>query len=335
MTRTAVALMALALAVQAPAQAQTRIRLGTLAPQGTSYHRTLTEMGERWRAGTSGQVQLTVYAGTMGSEVELVRRMRLGQLQAAALTATGIQAIDPAVAGLQEMPMVFRSLDEAQYVREKLEPVLAARLADKGFIALFWADGGWVQFFTRDSVVHPDELKKEKVFVTAGETQQFDIMKSVGYFPVALEWTDVLTALQTHMIDAVPTIPYFALTLQVNTTAKYMLRLNWLPVVGALLINKRTFDALTPEQQGVLRQAALEAGRQFQIHGRVEADQAVDAMRKRGLTVIEMTPAAQAEWRALSERLYPKVRGGMVPADIFDQVMRYVAEYRAAHQVKP
>lgn len=335
MTRSAVALLALALSAHAWAQAPTRIRLGTLAPQGTSYHHTLTEMGEHWRTGTNGQVQLTVYAGTMGSELELVRRMRLGQLQAAALTATGIQSIDPAVGALQEMPMVFRSLEEAQYVREKMEPVLAARLAAKGFVALFWADGGWVQIFARDSILRPDDLKKEKIFVTAGETQQFDLMKSVGYFPVALEWTDVLTALQTHMIDAVPTIPYFALTLQVNTTAKYMLRLNWLPVVGALLINKQTYDALTPEQQATLRTAALEAGRQFQVHGRVEADQAIDAMRKRGLTVIEMTPQAQTEWRALSERLYPKVRGGLVPADIFDQVMHYVGEYRAAHPVKP
>lgn len=307
----------------------TRIRLGTLAPQGTSYHHILQEMGEKWRSATNGQVQLTVYAGTMGSEVELVRRMRLGQLQAATLTTTGIASIDPAVVALQQMPMMFRTLDELDFVRSKLEPNLARRLADRGYVVLFWADAGWVRYFARQPVVRPDELKKLRIFVTAGETQQFDIMKSNGYAPVSLEWADALTSLQTRMIDAIPTIPYMALTMQVHTVAKYMLDLNWLPLVGATIISKKTWDALPPETQAAMRTVAARAGADFQARGRAESNEAVQAMRARGLSLVQIPPAAEAEWRTMSERLYPQIRGSIVPADMFDDVVRLLAEYRS------
>ena len=310
--------------------APVRIRLGTLAPQGTSYHRILQEMGERWRTATDGQVQLTVYAGTMGSEAELVRRMRLGQLQAGALSGVGMTEIDRAVGALQEMPMAFRTLEEYEYVRTRLEPVLAARLAERGFVALFWGDAGWVRIFTRRPAVRPDDFRTLKMFVTAGDNEQFDLMRTSGFSPVSLEWSDALTALQTGMIDGVPTIPYFALSMQFHTVAANMLEVNWMPLLAALLISKRTWDGLPAETQTALRTAAAEAGRQFQARGRTESDEAVAAMRRRGLNVVLVPPAAEAEWRTLSERLYPQIRGRMVPADMFDEVLRLLAEYRAA-----
>ncbi len=306
-----------------------RIRLGTLAPQGSSYHRILQEMGEQWRVRTNGGVQLTVYAGTMGSEPELVRRMRLGQLQAGTLTVAGLQEIDPAVSALQEMPMMFRSLDEVEYVRSKLEPKLAQLFTDKGFQVLFWADAGWVHYFTREPALHPDDLKTMKTFVTAGDIKHFDIMKSAGYPPVALEWSDALTALRTGMIDAVPTIPLVALSSQFYTVARHMIDVDWAPLVGATVVTKKAWDGLSPETQATLREAASQAGQRFQARGREEADSAVAAMRKRGLQVISVPPAVENEWRAMAESFYPQIRGSLVPADMFDEVRRLLAEYRA------
>ena len=309
-----------------------RVRLGTLAPQGTSYHRILQEMGELWRVKTNGSVQLTVYAGTMGSEIEIVRRLRLGQLQAAALTVVGLREIDPAVSALAQIPMMYRTLDENEWVRAKLAPDLASRLAAKGVIVLFWADAGWVRYFTRVSVARPSEFKKLKIFVTAGDKDQFDMMKSAGYPPVSLEYSDALTALQTGMIDAVPTVPFYALAGQYFTVAKYMLEVNWVPLAGATVIAKKTFDALSPEQRTALIEAAAVAGPRFQTAGRAEGDSSVATMKRRGLTVVP--PAADAEWRAMAEGFYPQLRGGMVPAEMFDEAKRLVAEYRATHPGK-
>jgi TRAP-type C4-dicarboxylate transport system substrate-binding protein len=225
--------------------------------------------------------------------------------------------------------MIFRTLDELDYVKEKVAPMVERRLGAKGFKVLCWVDGGWVRFFTRQRIDRPDELKKLKTFVTAGETQQFELMKSAGYSPVALEWADALTSLQTKMIDAVPTVPYFGLATQIYTIAGYMLDLNWAPVVGALIINQKTWDALSPQTQAALGAVAIETGKQFQAQGRKEADEAVAAMQKRGLSVVPIPQPALAEWRKASEQMYPKIRGFMVPADMFDEVVRLVTEYRS------
>jgi TRAP-type transport system periplasmic protein len=108
-----------------------------------------------------------------------------------------------------------------------------------------------------------------------------------------------------------------------------MLELNWAPVVGALMIDKRTWNALPAETQSAMMTAATEAGKQFQAQGRKEADEAVAAMQKRGLNVVPLSPPVLAEWRKATEQLHPKIRGGMVPADMFDEVVKLLAEYRA------
>ena len=116
-----------------PTSAATRVKLATLAPKGTSFHQILLAMSEKWRAAPGGGVQLTIYTdGTMGGEADMVRRMRVGQLQAAMLTVTGLSEIDDSVAALQNMPMIFRSLDELDFVREKLRPQLEQKFKQKG-----------------------------------------------------------------------------------------------------------------------------------------------------------------------------------------------------------
>ena len=114
----------------AGAAAETRIRLATLLPRGSSHYHTLEAMGQKWRAAASGSISLTIYAdGTMGSEADCVRRMRIGQIQAATLSVGGLSEIDPSVGALEKIPMLYRSLEELDYVRSRVEPQLEQRLA--------------------------------------------------------------------------------------------------------------------------------------------------------------------------------------------------------------
>ena len=324
-----VAAIALLAAGSSSAMAQTRIRLATLVPTGTSYHHSLQAMGAKWKQSSNGAISLTIYAdGTMGSEDEIVRRMRVGQLQAALLTVGGISAIDPAVGALQKMPLVFRSLEEAAYVRDKLASDLNRRLAEKGFVVLFWADAGWVQMFTKEPAMMPQDFKKMKIFVTAGDVAESELYKSAGFNPVLLEWTDALTGLQTGMVDAVPTIPLHALSNQFYVSAHHMLALNWLPLVGGLIITKKSWDALQPAERDAMLKSAAECSQEFQALGRKEAQESIESMQKRGLQVHAVSPEAEQEWQRFSEGFYPKIRGGIVPADMFDNVMQLLRDYR-------
>jgi len=310
--------------------AQTRIRLGTLVPSGSSYYHSLESMGAKWKQASNGAITLTLYGGgTMGSEDEIVRRMRIGQLQAAVLTAAGLSEIDPSVAALQKTPLMYRSLDEAAYVREKLAPDLERRLAEKGFVVLFWGDAGWVRLFTKNPGMLPRDFKTMKIFVTANDVALSELYKTAGFHPVLLEWSDVLTSLQTGIVDAVPTIPFHALTNQFYLSTHNMLALDWLPLVGALIVTKKSWEALQPAQRDAMLKSAAECGRELQEQGRKENQESVEAMQKRGLQVHSVDKEAEAEWRRFSEGLYPNIRGNIVPAEMFDKVVQILHEYRA------
>lgn len=310
-----------------------QVKLATLAPRGTSLHLSLLTMREKWRQAPDSGVNLVIYTdGTMGSEADMVRRMRVGQLQAAMLSVGGLTEIDPDASALQHMPMMFRSFEEVDYVRERLRPELERKMLEKGFVVLFWGDAGWIRYFSRTAAIHPDEFKKMKMFVSAGDERQADIMKAAGYQPVTLEWSDALTGLQTGMVDALATIPLHALAAQFYTVAPHMVYVNYAPLVGATVITKKSWDALSPATQEALARAGAEAGEQIRVASRRESEEAVEAMKKRGLQVHPLTPQLEAEWRRVMEEVfYPRIRGKMVPAEVFDEVRRLLADHRAAN----
>lgn len=313
------------------AEGAVRVKLATLAPKDTSFHKSLLTMGEKWRQASSGSVALTIYTdGTMGGEADMVRRMRVGQVQAAMLTVAGLLQIDESVTGLQLMPMMFHSLDEFDYVRAKLRPTLEKRFLEKGFVVLFWGDAGWVHFFSKQPARRPDDYKQMKMFVWSGDTRSVEVMKAIGIRPVPLEQTDILTGLQTGLIDVVPSVPFYALAGQFSGPAPYMLAVNWVPLVGATVITKKTWDTIPETTKASLLKAAAEAGQAINKRSRAESLESIEAMQKRGLKVQQLDPETQAEWNKFAETVYPQIRGKVVPADMFDEVLRLVNEYRAA-----
>ncbi len=307
------------------------LRIGTLAPKNSLYHRQLLEIGESWRAAQGGNAKYVVFPdGSQGGETELARRMRIGQLQGALLSIVGLSEIEPSIKALQNIPLLFKTWDEVDYVREKMRPSMEKKFLDKGFIVLAWGDAGWIRFFSKDQAVKPDDFKKMKFFSFAGEGEQQEIMKSLGYVPVPLETADILPSIQTGMIQVVPSTPYFALATQVYSTASNMLEINWAPVVGAMVITQKAWDDMSPAGQQALRTAGEKAGVHIRTKARQEVEEAVDAMKKRGLVVNRPTPDQMREWNLLAEKLYPRIRGTLVPAETFDEVLRHLKEYRAA-----
>lgn len=306
------------------------LRLGTVAPKNSLYHRQLVELAELWRTGQGDGAKALVYAdGSQGGEAEMARRMRIGQLQGALLSVVGLREIEPSIAALQNLPLLFRDWAEVDHVREKMRPAMEKRFLDKGFVVLAWGDAGWVRFFSREAALRPDDYKRMKFFAWGSEPEQQAIMKSLGYTPVPLETSDILPAIQTGMIDVVPSTPYFALASQVYTTASHMLEINWAPIVGALVLTTKAWEEMPSTLQKSLREAGEKAGAALRTQARLEVIEAAAAMAKRGLTIHRPNAEQTREWQALAEKLYPRIRGTMVPADTFDEVMAHLKAYRA------
>lgn len=306
------------------------IRLGTLAPRGSSFHKALVEMGEKWRDASGGNVKLIIYAdGTQGGEADMVRLMRARALNAGLFTVVGLSKIDESVGGLSFMPLTFRSWEEYDYVLENLSARLEKLLRDKGFIVLFWGDAGWVRFFSNTPAIHPDDFKKLKMFTWAGDSYQVDMMKSLGYNPIPLETADILPGLRTNLIDAIPLPPNQALLGQVYTVANNMLALKWSVLSGGTIIREDTWNKIDASIREQLMDAAAEAGRKIRASARKEDEESIAAMQKKGLIVHPASPEVEKEWLQLTKTIYPQIRGKKVPEDIFDEVQRLVNEYRA------
>jgi len=303
------------------------VRLATLAPTGASAHKSLAKMGQAWaRAGA----RTTIYAdGKMGGESQMVRRMRLGQIQAAALTAQGLAVIDESVKSLQMLPMIFRSLEEYDHVLGKIAPEIEAKFRAKGFEILFWSDLGYVQFFSKEEARRIGDFRKMKMFVWSGDTQMQSLMKTLGMHGVPLEQTESLTGLQTGLVDMISSVPVYALAGQFYRSAGHMLRINWAPLSGGLVFDKKVWDRLPASRQAQLRAAAKTAGEEIRKLGRRESELAIKAMAKRGLKVIEPTADDRADWEKFVQTVYPEIRGKIVPADMFDRIQSLVNEYRA------
>jgi len=306
------------------------IRLGTILPSGTAQHSALLAMGEQWHKVTGGAVKLTLYPdGRLGGEAEMVRKLRIKQINACLLSVVGLAEIDPGVTGLQLMPLAFETWAEVDFVREKLRTRLEERLRAKGFEVLFWADAGWVRFFSTEPAIRPDDFKRMKIFVWAGDQTQMDLMKSLGYHPVPLETTDIMLGLNTGMINVVPMPPLIALAGQMNLVAPHMLDLRWCPIVGAAVVRHDIWEQIPAAQREAIRAAAESAGEKMRTRGRAEDDEAVRAMQQRGLQVHAVSPEVRAEWGKLVEQVYPQLRGNKVPADIFDAVLANLSSYHA------
>ena len=314
----------------AEAQRDLRVRIGTLVPAGSLWHETLQDMSQEWSRISNGAVRIQIFAGgVLGDELEMVRKVRQGQLQAVALSSVGLSRIDEGVAWLQ-IPMLLESYAELDYVRDRIAPVLEARIEAKGFKVLNWADGGWVRTFSKSVARTPDDLKQMKLFVSAGDPESESLYKQFGFNVVPLSLVDLVTSLQTGMIDAVPVVPLLAQLQELHKLMPHMLDVKLLPLVGGTVIDTRTWDRLPAEHRDDMLEAAYRAGSQLRDEIRQMGDDSVTEMAKRGLTVNVPDASTLNVWRSEVERAYSSLRGEYCPAEIFDEVLRLRDDYRAA-----
>jgi TRAP-type C4-dicarboxylate transport system substrate-binding protein len=333
-TRTRIVLLSLLIAAAATAPAHSQpsvVKLASLVPDGSVWHKVLQGMGAEWSAASQGRVSLRIYpGGVAGDEPDMVRKMRIGQIQASALTVMGLGSIDDSflVFGI---PTFFDSYDELLYVLKKMEPVLKQRLEAKGFVMLNWGHAGWVHLFSRQPVQTAAEVKRLKMFVWAGDDRMVQMWKESGFQPVALAATDILTGLQTGMIDAYPTTPLAALSLQWYHSTPYMVDSGLAPLVGALVITKTAWNKLSDADRAAIQAACKKAEGRLEREIPAQDSVAIVEMVKRGLTVTHVKREAMSDWLATADDFARKMRGSMVPSDILDLATRERDNYRRQH----
>lgn len=311
-----------------PAVAQITVKMATLVPDGSSWHLILKEAADQWRKISNGRVSVIIYpGGVAGDDPDVVRKIKLGTLHAGVLTAVGVAEIDKSVYALG-VPMMYSSYDEVYAVLEKMRPKLESNIEKQGFVVLNWADAGWVHYFTQKPVATPDDLKKLALFTWANDTDSIEILKTLGFNVRPLPSTEIATALQTGLVNAVPMSPQVAVIAQYFNYAKNMTDMNWELLLGATVIHKSMWDRIPADLHAPFLQVMQEAGKKLQDDIRKGGERDVAAMKARGLNVVPVDAKAREAWAKLVESAYPMIRGRIVPVEAFDEAMKYRDEYR-------
>ena len=312
-------LLAAVLAALAPAaRAQpVTIKLGTLAPQGSTWHDILKEMAQRWEQVSGGQVKLRIYAGgAQGSEGDMVRKLGIGQLQAAAISNVGMHDVIPEPQAFS-VPFLFDDQAQMECAFGKMRPRLEDALAKRGLVALQWSRIGAIHLFCTEPRRSAADMKDAKVWAWEGDPKSVDAYRAAGLHPVVLSATDIVPSLQTGMIDCVPNVPLYVLTARLFERADNMMDAPWSYMIGATIMRKETWDKIAPDVREKLLAVAKELGEKVDAEVKRLNGDAVSAMQKQGMKVVQTDPVP---WRAAMEKTWPVVRGGVVPAEFFDQV---------------
>jgi TRAP-type C4-dicarboxylate transport system substrate-binding protein len=276
-------------------------------------------------------VRLTVYAGTIPSESSALARLAVDGLQAATLTAGGLAEIDEAF-NVFGIPFFFQSDEELAYVQEQLSPMIAQRLEAKKFHLINWGNAGWVQLFSKNPIRSLDDLKRAKLYTGEGSPKTVQWYTSNGFHVVPLTAGEIPKQLKlpTGAIDAAPSPPVFALTLQFFRDAPYMLDIRVAPLTSATIMTDSAWTKIVPDDRTKMLAAAKETERQIHAQAPALDAKSVNEMKSAGLRVITLDAAAFRAFQTAAESLLASQRGNMVPADVYDSALRARQAFRAS-----
>ncbi|MEE9161378.1 MAG: TRAP transporter substrate-binding protein DctP [Candidatus Neomarinimicrobiota bacterium] len=318
----AVLLLAAALTLSlAPGEKPVIIRLATLVPVGSPWYDVLEDVVSEWHEISANRVQVRLYpGGVAGDERDLITKMRIDHLQAAAMSATGVSEIDLGIWGLS-LPMLLQEYNQLDWLRAQLADELEQRIERGGFIVLGWVDVGWMYWFSKDPIRRPEDLQKQRIFTWSTGPNVEGMWRSAGFHSVSIAATDVLPALQTGLVDAIAATPLTAATFQWFALANHMTPIKWSVMTGAIVITKRAWERIPAE----LRPRLLAATRR-QLKGvkdelRNMDDKAVAVMKEHGLQIVSVTEEDRRVWRTLMDEHIHKLRGLLTDTTMYDMIM--------------
>ncbi len=311
------------------------IKIATLAPKGTGYYQVLQDIAADWETLTDGAVVTRLYpSGVIGDERDVIRKMRIDQIQAGAVSTKGLHMVDESVYGLN-YPMMVQSWEEMDWLRARLADHIEEKIRQKGFELLFWADVGWVYFFSTKPIQKPEDVKNLRLFTRATDFDDLQLWKQGGFNPVPLTTNDVLPGLQTGLINVVQAPAFLALSSQWFGVANHMLELRWAALSGGLLITRRAWNRIPEEYRTALRKSAEQHSRVVQEKLRYESDDLIEVMKEHGLIIHEVSEQQRQRWQRETEAFYPRFKGVIVPEEMHNTVMELwpeLKDYRAARQ---
>jgi len=306
-------------APRAQAEAKTVIRYATLAPAGSAFGKVLKAWSRSLSKDTEGRVELRTYSGgSQGDERDVIRKIRAGQMDAAGVTTVGLSMVVRPVLVLSA-PGVIETYEQLARVREKLNPRFATMFEEAGFTLLAWSDAGKGRLMSTTPIAKPADLRSSRPWAWKDDPIFAEFLKVVGANPVRLGVPEVYPALQTGMVDVVPSSAIGAVALQWFTKLKYMSSESFGIVLGATMIKTEKLKELSPGDQDVLRDTAKRAALALDKVVRHDDARAYEVMVERGIEVVDTNPY-RSEWEAAGKETRERLTGRIYSQSLLDEV---------------
>jgi TRAP-type C4-dicarboxylate transport system substrate-binding protein len=312
------------------------IKFATLATEGTTWMNVMKEFDAAIRKESGGRLGFKLYpGGVQGEDKDLMRRVRLGQLHSVGITGVGVGEISSKLRIL-DAPFLFETPDEVDYVHRTFEKELSNEFTSNGFVLLGWAEVGFVYVFTNSPVRGVQDMKGVKMWTWEGDEIAEAAFRALGINPIPLSVVDVLTSLQTGLINGAYTSPLAALALQWNTRVKYMMSVPLADACGAVVISKKKFDTLPPDLQDILLRNGRKYMSDLTAKSRVENAASIQTMKRNGLQIVEVKDAAALkQFGAYGATARKSLVGRLYDQAWLDQFEHAVTDFRAQKKSKP
>ncbi|MBU4484344.1 TRAP transporter substrate-binding protein DctP [bacterium] len=319
----------LCLLLSAPALAVTEIKIAVLAPEGSTWVKVLHEWNDALKTQTNNEVGFKIYSGgVVGDEKDVIRKMRIGQIHAAGFTGMGLGTINPSVR-IMELPFLFNDDKEADLITESLSPTFKKGFEDKGFVHLGWAEAGFVYLMSNQPIKNINDLKNTKLWVWEGDPLAQELCRVFEIAPVPLTLPDVLTSLQTGLIDTVYAPPLGAIALQWFTKTKYISSVNITHSTGAMLISKKIWKTLSPKNQKILKETGDTYSRKLIELTRKDNQRSLQSLAKHGTKTIEISEKDLVEIKSKANAVWTNLSGKLYSAALLEKTKKILTEHRS------
>ena len=305
-----------------------RLKIATLAPAGTTWMKELKAGANLIAERTGGRVILKFYpGGVMGNDQSVHRKIKIGQLHGGAFTPGGLAQVDSSIQSLG-LPMMFKSFDEVDYVRAKMDPVIKQQMEAKGFVLLGISEGGFVRILSKKPMQSLESIRNSKVWVPAGDRIGQIAMSALGITPISLPISDVFTGLQTGLIETVTVNPTAAIAFQWHTSTSFMTEVPISYLIGVMAIQKKAFDKLSPDDQQIVREEIGKVFKRLDTINRSDNQAAKAALQNQGITFVTPDPGEIERWKSISDQsIEEMIETGVISSEIVDQVRGHLQSF--------